>query len=160
MNHTFRRTAVFVALACCATITFAQSAPATAKRQGTRDELRACLNTETELQTRRDALAEGLKKVDAAGKQVSVEGDEVKSDQERLDSDPSITGPRRDRIERKIRQHNARVAEYKQLEAKFEADKSAFDKDHAAWRDKCTTVQFLQDDMDAVKKEREAAGKK
>ncbi len=77
----------------------------------------------------------------------------MNAEQPRAESDDTLTGPRRDRLERKIRAHNAKLKEAQEVEAKYDADKAAFDKDLAAWREKCTNVQFMQDDLDAVKAE-------
>jgi hypothetical protein len=132
----------------------AQQAKDPSKRVGTRDELRFCMNAEPEIQARQKALLERGQKLGESARAMQAETEEVTAEQKRAESDDSLTGPRRERLERKIRAHNAKLKEAREVEAAFDADKAAFDKDLAAWRDKCTNVQFMQDDLDAVKAER------
>jgi hypothetical protein len=131
----------------------AQQAKDPSKRIGTRDELRYCTSASPEIQARQKALVERGSKLGEAAKQLKAETDEVMAEQQRAETDDTYTGPRRERLERKVRAHNAKLKEAQEVEAKFDADKAAFDKDLAGWREKCTNVQFMQDDLDAVKAE-------
>jgi hypothetical protein len=131
----------------------AQQAKDPTKRVGTRDELRYCTNTGPEIQARQKVLVERGQKLGEAAKAMQAETEEVQADQKRAETDDSLTGPRRERLERKIRAHNAKMKEAQEVEAKFDADKAVFEKDLAAWREKCTNVQFMQDDLDAIKAE-------
>ncbi len=131
----------------------AQQAKDPNKRVGTRDELRFCMSTSPDIQARQKALQERGEKLGEAARQIKTETEEMNAEQQRAESDDTLTGPRRDRLERKIRAHNAKLKEAQEVEAKYDADKAAFDKDLAAWREKCTNVQFMQDDLDAVNAE-------
>lgn len=131
----------------------AQQAKDPNKRVGTRDELRYCMSASPDIQARQKALIERGNKLGEAAKQMKAETDEVTAEQQRAETDDTYTGPRRERLERKVRAHNAKLKEAREVEAKFDADKAAFEKDLGAWREKCTNVQFMQDDLDAVNAE-------
>jgi chromosome segregation ATPase len=131
----------------------AQQAKDPAKRVGTRDELRYCMSASPEIQARQQALKERGEKLGEAAKQLKAETDEITAEQQRAESDDTLTGPRRERFEKKVRAHTSKLKEAQEVEAKFDADKAAFEKDLTAWREKCTNVQFMQDDLDAVKGE-------
>ena len=131
----------------------AQQAKDPNKRVGTRDELRYCMSASPEIQARQKALIERGKKLGEDANQLKAETDEVTAEQKRAETDDTYSGPRRERLERKVRAHNAKLKEAREVEAKFDADKAAFEKDLGAWREKCTNVQFMQDDLDAVNAE-------
>jgi hypothetical protein len=111
------------------------------------------MSASPEIQARQKALHDRGEKLGEAAKQLQAETDEVNAEQQRAESDDTLTGPRRDRLDRKVRAQGAKVREAREAEAKFDADKAAFDKDLSAWREKCANVQFMQDDLDAVKGE-------
>jgi hypothetical protein len=137
----------------------AAQAPAQ-KRIGTRDELRACMKSDDDLQLRQKALRERVDKLGIEAKAIQAEGEELLPDQKRLDEPDAPSGPARQRIERKLKAHELRVKAAKQAEATFESDRQAFDKDAAGWREQCSnTVSFDAKDNEAVLKEREAAKK-
>jgi chromosome segregation ATPase len=129
----------------------AQQAKDPNKRVGTRDELRFCMSASPEIQARQKALKERGDKLGESAKELKAETDDLNAEQQRAETDDTYTGPRRDRLERKVRAHKSKLQEAQEVEAKFDADKAAFDKDLVAWREKCTNVQFMQDDLDAVK---------
>lgn len=131
----------------------AQQAKDPNKRVGTRDELRYCMSASPEIQARQKALIERGKKLGEDANQLKAETDEVTAEQQRAETDDTYSGPRRERLERKVRAHNAKLKEAREVEAKFDADKATFEKDLGAWREKCTNVQFMQDDLDAVNAE-------
>lgn len=137
----------------------AAQAPAK-KKLGTRDELRACLNSEAEIQAKQRALKERVDKLGEEAKALRVEADELAPEQKRVEENDWATGPVRQRLERRTKAHNIRVKAQQEAEAAFDEDRQAFEKDLAGWREKCTTVSFDPDDKEAVLKEREAAGKK
>lgn len=131
----------------------AQQAKDPNKRVGTRDELRYCMSTGPDIQARQSGLVERGQKLGEDAKAMKAETDELSSEQKRAESDDTLSGPRRERLERKVRAHNAKLKEAREVEAKFDADRAAFEKDLAAWREKCSNVQFMQDDLEAVKAE-------
>jgi chromosome segregation ATPase len=131
----------------------AQQAKDPDRRVGTRDELRFCMSASPEIQARQKALKERGDKLGESAKELKAETDDLNAEQQRAETDDTYTGPRRERLERKVRAHSSKVKEARDLEAKFDADKAAFDKDLVAWREKCNNVQFMQDDLDAVKGE-------
>lgn len=149
-----------VALAACAVTAIAQ--PQTTKdgkRIGTRDEYRACLNIadqveqrQSELRTRSEALAKEMKTLNEEAPQLNAE---VKSA-----DDDGVSGIRRTRLERRVKEHDARLKTAQEQEAALNKDVDGFNQFVTDYKGKCTGVAFDNDDIDAVKKERAAAGKK
>jgi len=60
----------------------------------------------------------------------------------------------------RARKANERVQASHKADEAYNADRAKFDKDLAGYRENCVSLAFEPDDVDAVKKEREAAGKK
>jgi chromosome segregation ATPase len=151
-------TLVLGALVAALALPAAAQAPAK-KRLGTRDELRACMNSEAEIQTRQKALKERADKMAEEAKALRAESEELAPERKRMEADDWATGPARQRLERKIKAHDARLKAAQESENAFDGDRQAFEKDLAGWREKCTTASFDPDDKEAVLKEREAAKK-
>ena len=158
MNRTIALPALVLGLAAALALPAAAQAPAK-KKLGTRDELRACMNSEAEIQARQKTLKDRADKLGEEAKALRVEAEELAPEQKRMEADDWATGPARQRLERKIRAHDTRLKAAQQAEAAFDTDRVAFEKDLAGWREKCTTVSFDPDDKEAILKEREAAKK-
>lgn len=121
----------------------------------TRDELRACMNRESELAAQRQAVEAQNRSNGEEFAAVRAEADELKAEQERLEREPNRT----DRFERRVRAYNAKVAEAKAKDASFRASLDALNQAVVAHNTRCGGISFLPEDKEAILKEREAAGK-
>lgn len=158
MNKSIALPAVVLGLVAALAFPAAAQAPAK-KKLGTRDELRACMNSEADIQARQKTLKERAEKLGEEAKALRLETEELAPEQKRMEADDWATGPARTRLERKIKAHDNRLKAAQEAEAAFDTDRQAFEKDLAGWREKCITVSFDPDDKEAVLKEREAAKK-
>jgi predicted nucleic acid-binding Zn-ribbon protein len=66
----------------------------------------------------------------------------------------------RTRLERRVKEQQAKLKSGQDSDTAYNADIESLQKTIADYREKCTNVAFDNDDVDAVKKERAAAGKK
>lgn len=146
-------------LALCSVAAQAQTAaPATDKpapRVATRDELRACMDTEARLDARRK---EGL----ARNKAVLDENAAVRAEAQQLDEEfKSIREDehnKKERFNRKVKAHNTRVQAAQAAAATVRGELEALNKDLVAYNGSCGTIAFMPEDKEAILKER-AAGK-
>lgn len=155
-----RHSLALVALAATCGLALAQ--PQTTKdgkRVGTREDLRACMATRDEIESTQKSLKERGEKIAADSKALSAETEDLNTQVKQADDD-GLTGLRRTRLERKVKEHDAKLKSVQDAEAAFNADHEAFDKKVAGYHESCSNVAFDNDDVAAVKKEREAAGKK
>lgn len=146
--------AVLGLLLAAATIHGAHAQSAGAKVV-TRDELRVCMNRESELGGQRQALELQNRRNGEEFAAVRAEGDELKAEQERLEREPNRT----ERFERRLRAYNAKVAAAKAKEASFRAGLDALNQAVADHNTRCGGISFLPEDKEAILKEREAAAK-
>jgi hypothetical protein len=149
----------FAAAAACAFGAFAQQTTKDGKRVGTRDELRACYEAQDAIAKRKPELEEAGRKRAAEAKELHESSEQLNSEVKHADDD-NLTGLRRTRLERRVKEQEARVKAAQEADAAYQADVAAFEKSVEDYRAKCTNVAFDNDDVAAVKKEREAAGKK
>jgi chromosome segregation ATPase len=132
----------------------AQSAP---PRTVSRDELRACMDSEDNLKAKRaDLEARAKRNSDEAGA-INKEGEDLKEEQKRVED--STLPMARDRFDRRVRQYQARIKAAKEQEAAvntgIEDLKKAIDEHNT----RCNGIAFLPEDKAAILKEREAKGK-
>jgi chromosome segregation ATPase len=149
----------FVAAAACAAGAGAQQVTKDGQRIGTRDELRACYDTRDAIDVHQKEILERRKKLAGQADELKAEGDDLRTQVKQADDD-NLTGLRRTRLERKVKEHDARLKELQAAAATLESDTNALEKQAEEHKQKCTNVAFANDDVAAVKKEREAAGKK
>ena len=149
----------FAALAAFALAVSAQGVTKDGKRIGTRDEYRVCLETADSVAPRQEELRVRAEKVNSEMKALSEEAPELNAAVRSADND-GVTGSRRTRLERRVKEHDVRLKAAQELQEKLNADVEVFNKYVADYRFNCTGVAFDNDDIAAVKKEREAAGKK
>ena len=149
----------FILLAACACAAGAQQVTKDGKRVGTRDEYRACLNDADTVEQKQAELRTRSEKIAADMKVLNAEAPELAAAVKSADDD-GLTGFRRTRLERRVKEHDEHLKEAQDREAKLNADVADFNKYVEAYRGRCTNVAFDNDDVAAVKKEREAAGKK
>lgn len=137
--------------------TFAWPAQAQTKpsRMVNRDELRACMASESDLSSRRAAMEERNKVIGAENAQIKAQGEELKEEKERLERDQKPM----ERFERKVKAYNARVLAARNTADAFQADLVALNQGLVAHNDKCGGISYDPDDKAAILKEREA-GKK
>ncbi|MEJ6020854.1 hypothetical protein [Ramlibacter sp. PS4R-6] len=134
---------------------------ASGKRTGTIDELRACLNTQDDIEARQKGLKERSEKLVKAGEAFNAQAKEINEEAQRVAEDMNATGSgRRARFERKERAFKQEVEAHRVAQETFNADRAKIETDFTAFREKCAETAYLQDDIEKVKKEREAAGKK
>ncbi len=130
----------------------AAQAQAPAPKLVTRDELRACMNSEAELATRRQAIEARAKANRDEAAAIRAEAAELKAEGEKLaDTDQPM-----DRFNRKIRAHNIRVSGSQTVAATFNADLDALNKSVVGYNQQCGGITFLPEDKEAILKERAA----
>lgn len=135
--------------------------PSAGKRNGTIDELRACLSTQEDIEARQKTLTGRGAEIAKTGETLNAQAREMNEEGQKVAEDPSATGSgRRARYERKERAFKQEVAAHRQAQETFNAERKKLETDFTAFREKCADTAYLQDDIDKVKKEREAAGKK
>ena len=129
---------------------------ASAPRIVSRDELRVCMNTESELATRRKALEARATVNQAEVVAIRAEATKMAEDQKNVDTED----------ERKVRQfkrvidaHNARVQAANATREAFRADLETLNKGLVTYNAQCGGIAFKKEDKDALLKEREAAPK-
>ena len=138
----------------------AQQASST-KPAGTIDQLRACLNTQDDIEARQGALRDRGDKLAKAAEALNAQAKEINDEGARIAEDMNATGSgRRGRFERRERAYKQEAESLRSAQEAFNADRKKIEDDFAAFRQKCADVAYLQDDIEKVKKEREAAGKK
>jgi septal ring factor EnvC (AmiA/AmiB activator) len=129
--------------------TQAQTAP---PRLVTRDELRACMNSESDIAARRQAIeARGRQNRDEAAAIRSV-NEELKAEQEKLEEDQKPM----DRFNRKVKAHNARVQAAQAAAVAFNNDLDGLNKSVVGYNQQCGAISFLPEDKEAILKERAA----
>jgi chromosome segregation ATPase len=121
----------------------------------TRDELRICMNSESELSTRRKAMAPRNDQNREEAAAIRAEAQELADEQKRLEE----ANRSMDRFNRRVKAHNARVQAARANEESFSADLEALNKALVAHNDQCGGISFRKEDKEAILKERESATK-
>lgn len=151
----------FITFAACALAVSAQQTSKDGKRIGTRDEYRACLENADSIEQRQGELRSRGDKINAELKSLNDEAPELSAAAKSADDEGyGLTGVRRTRLERRIKEHDARLKAAQDLQATLSGDVDGFNKFVVDYKGRCTNIAFDNDDVAAVKKEREAAGKK
>ena len=130
------------------------------QRVGTRDDLRACLDANDNATQRHKALKERAEKLSAEAKEVAAEEKEVNEETTLSRLDNRYTGPRLMKLERRQKDLRTRIEALNAAQVAFNAESAALQKEVDAQAAKCNGVAFKNEDLEAVRKEREAAGKK
>jgi hypothetical protein len=136
-----------------ATIAFhaaqAQTAPA---RMVTRDQLRGCMDSESELGTRRQAVeARGKQNRDEAAA-IRTASEQLKVEHEKLEEDNAPM----EKFQRKVKAHNARVQAAQAAAASFGNELDSLNKSVVGYNEQCGGITFLAEDKEAILKERAA----
>jgi Skp family chaperone for outer membrane proteins len=155
MKSTFLTPIAGALLAALSFASIAQDAP---RKTITRDEFRACMDNQDVMVTHGDSIKQRGAKLQQEAEAIKEEEAQLTQEQKRAE-ESSFSGAR-ERFERKVKAHTARVkaAEEESKTLRAEADK--FTKDLDAHNAKCSGVAINREDREAVMKEREAAGKK
>jgi len=122
----------------------------------TRDELRACMNSETSLAARRKAMEARNKQNNEEAAAIRAEQQELTEEQKRIEEDATKTERF---INRRVKPHNARVLVAKTNAESFRTDLEALNKSLIAHNEQCGGISFRAEDKEAILKEREAAAK-
>jgi uncharacterized coiled-coil DUF342 family protein len=124
----------------------------------TRDEFRACLDSQDQLKARADTIKPKIAKLKEEQAAIKTEDDELVAEKERI-ADSSFPGTR-DRFERKVRAHEMRAKSSEDQGKALNAEVAQINKEQDDYNARCGIVTVRPADRDAVMKEREAAGKK
>lgn len=141
-------------LAAVSLFSQAQAQDAT-PRSVNRDELRACMTSDSDLGARRQAI-EGRAKLNRdESAAIRAEAEELKTEHDKIeDASGSM-----DKFERKVKVHNARVKTARDAAETWSRDLDALNKGVVAHNAGCGRISFMPEDKEAILKERAAAGK-
>jgi hypothetical protein len=121
----------------------------------TRDELRACMNSEVTLASRRKELESRNKVNGEEAAAIRAEAEQLKAEQEKIIEDNAPM----DRFNRKVKAHNARILAARTTADAFKAELETLNKSLLAHNEQCGGISFRPEDKEAILKEREAAKK-
>jgi len=127
------------------------------KKTVTRDELRACMNSEAELAARRKAMEPRAAQNREEAAAIRAEAQELTEEHKRIGEDEHAKLERF--MNRKAKPHNARVKAAQEKAEALRADLEALNKNLVAYNERCGGISFLAEDKEAILKEREAAKK-
>ncbi len=141
---------LLTAIALQGTHAMAQAQPAA--KLVSRDELRTCMNTESDLVTRRKELeARGAKNRDEMAA-IRADSAELEAEGTRLEKDQKPM----ERFNRKIKVHNTRIQAARDTADAFKSELETLNKGLIAYNEQCGGISFLPEDKEAILKEREA----
>jgi hypothetical protein len=123
-----------------------------------RDQLRACMDSESDLAARRSAIETRRTKNGEEAAAIKAEAADLAAEQKRVEDDASGMG-RRERFERKVKAHNARVKAAQAGAESLQGDLQDLNKALVAHNDQCGGIVYNKEDREAILKEREAAKK-
>ena len=121
----------------------------------TRDELRACMNSDSEQAVRRKALDQRNEQNRAEAAAIRAEAEQMTAEQKRIEEDHGSM----DRFNRRVKTHNARVQVARATAESFRTDLESLNKALVAHNEECGGVSFRIEDKEAILKERESAPK-
>ena len=159
MKQAFTSLAAVALAACALTVVAQPQTTKDGKRIGTRDEYRACMNNTDEIEQRQAALRTRSESIAKDMNALNEEAPELTAAVKSADDD-GVTGLRRTRLERRVKEHDARLKAAQEQEDALNKDVQGLNKFIEDYKGRCTGVAYDNDDIDAVKKERAAAGKK
>lgn len=123
----------------------------------TRDQLRACMNSEADLAARRQAMEARNKGNADEAAAIRAEQQELTDEQKRIGEDEHAKMERF--VNRRVKPHNARLKVARENAESFRVDLEALNKSLVAHNDQCAGISFMAEDKEAILKEREAAKK-
>jgi len=128
-----------------------------AQKSVSRDELRACMDTEAQVTGRREVLAARNAKVAEERSAVKAESDALVAEEKTIREDDYKA---RDRFNRKLKETQARITTVNASSDALRAEVQALTKDLNAYNQTCGGISYLAEDKAAILKEREAAARK
>lgn len=142
--------------ACAASMSHPPASQPVGRLYATRDQLRDCMDLEDALKARRKTLDAVSDAHEAQLTAIQAEDAKIVDVQGRLDheSETAITA-----FNLLVADHNAHVKEFNKEADDMRASSDAYNADALALNRKCSKMAYSVDDMNAVMKERRAAGK-
>ncbi|ROZ69416.1 hypothetical protein [Ramlibacter sp. WS9] len=122
-----------------------------------RDQLRVCMNSESDLAARRQAMDARNKVNNEEAAAIRAEQQELTEERKRIGEDDATKIERF--MNRRAKPHNARVKVAQDKAEAFRVDLEALNKALVAHNDQCGGISFMAEDKEAILKEREAAKK-
>ena len=121
-----------------------------------RDQLRVCMNSESDLAARRQAMDARNKVNGEETAAIRAEQQELAEEKQRIGEDAT----KMDRfMNRRVKPHNARIKVAQDKAEAFRVDLETLNKALVAHNDQCGGISFMAEDKEAILKEREAAKK-
>jgi hypothetical protein len=155
MKFTTTTTAIGLFLAAIAVQTVqAQTKPA---KLVSRDELRVCMNSESELAARRKAMEPRAAQNREEAAAIRAEAQELTEERQRIGEEEYTKQERF--MARKVKPHNARVKAAQDKAEAYRADLESLNKSLVAYNEQCGGITFRAEDKEAILKERETATK-
>ena len=145
----------FLALAMGVTLQYAQAQTA-APRMINRDELRACMDSESQIAARREAADARSKAQVAEHSAIRTEREAIQAEHKRVEEGSGS----RDRLERRVRVFNDRLKAANDVQAQISAELDSIGKALGEHNARCSGTAYKDEDKEAILKERAAAGKK
>lgn len=122
-----------------------------------RDQLRVCMNSESDLAARRQAMDARNKVNNDEAAAIRAEQLELTEERKRIGEDDATKIERF--MNRRAKPHNARVKVAQDKAEAFRTDLETLNKALLAHNDQCGGISFMAEDKEAILKEREAAKK-
>ncbi len=160
MNLPAKLSAIALAALCAGTPAWAQTAAPAPADVGTkaearvvsRDELRACMNSESALTTRREQARALNAARQEENQAIRAEAAQLADDRKAIRDDEYT---KLERFDRRVKLHNARIQTANTAMAGVRAEMDAVNKDLTAYNAQCGGIRFMPEDKAAILKERE-----
>jgi septal ring factor EnvC (AmiA/AmiB activator) len=143
-------------LAALPALAQAPAAPASEARVATRAELHACMDSESDIAKRRQAMNERRRLSGEEAAALRAEAQQLADEQKMIREDEY---QKMDRFNRKVKAHNAKLETANATLASIRKDTEAVNQAVNDYNTKCVGMSVKTEDRDAVLKERAAAGK-
>lgn len=150
-------TAIGLFLAAIAVQTVQAQAQAKPAKLVSRDELRVCMNSESELAARRKASEARANQNREEAAAIRAEAQELTDERQRIGEEEYTKLERF--VNRKVKPHNVRVKAAQDAAEAFRAELESLNKSVVAYNEQCGGISFRPEDKEAILKEREAAKK-
>lgn len=132
---------------------------APAPRAVTRDEFRACLATQDDLLAKRASIEKRNNEIKTEQEEITAESAQMELEAKRMIGETG-SSPRAERFERRTRAHNLKVKALGEKSKSVNDEVTALNAATKGYNESCGNMLVKEEDREAVRKEREAAGKK
>lgn len=146
-----------LALAVTAFTALPAFAQTPASRTVSREELRACMDSEAQVTSRREAAQARGKQVAEERTAVKAEADALHAEEKELREDDYRA---RDRFTKKAKAMTAKIQAVNASGDALRTELEAVNRDLETYNQKCGGISYLPEDKAAILKEREASAKK